>query len=63
MDSKESMRLLLLTKNMRKEQKGFFSAVNGAAQKRVHLTEAKRLEKEVDQLIIKIESGQEEMFG
>lgn len=63
MDIKELIQLLLLTKKMRTEQKGFFSSVNGASQKQSHLFEAKRLEIDVDKLIIKIESGQEEMFG
>ena len=63
MDNEQSTQLLLLTKKMRTEQKGFFSAVNGASQKQMHLSEAKRLEKEVDNLIAKIESGQEELFS
>lgn len=63
MDNEQATQLLLLTKKMRTEQKGFFSSVNGADQKRRHLFESKKLEKEVDNLIIKIESGQEELFS
>ena len=63
MDNEQSTQLLLLTKKMRNEQKGFFSSANGASQKQMHLSEAKRLEKEVDNLIAKIESGQEELFS
>ena len=63
MDNEQATQLLLLTKKMRNEQKGFFSSVKGAEQKNRHLSESKRLEKELDNLIIKIESGQEEMFS
>lgn len=55
-------RLYKLTKRMRIEQKGFFASKPGTKAKENYLYTSKNAEKQVDQLLIDIECGQEEIF-
>ena len=61
MDGKQKQ-LFDLVKRMRVEQKSFFSAHPGTYAKEKHLQDSKGLEKQVDQLLVDIECGQEEIF-
>jgi hypothetical protein len=60
--NKELKEFAAIVSDMRKAQKGYFSAVPNTPEKREYLDKSKRLEAKVDELTAKILSNQTNLF-
>jgi hypothetical protein len=49
-------------REMREQQKGFFAAKYGTMSRTDYFNAAKALEKKVDKMLLKFESGQKDLF-